>query len=215
MAKPVNEYYQRLGETPDALVELGKINDDGVKSGFKVTCAEENGQIKPHYLQMDNSGTLVEGRKGGTIARGGGSFQVKHGDYVRNGIPGVYIDSGNGDLVLISEGRIRIIAENIDLIATGGDDSGNININSSGDTNIRAYGGIRVNATDNITIFSQLGAWLEGANSVYILGKDVEVVDGGTRDKGSQKVIPKGTGSQSTLHTIEEWKSMLRSLLKS
>ena len=92
MAKPVNEYYQRLGETPDALVELGKINDDGVKSGFKVTCAEENGQIKPHYLQLDNSGTLVEGRKGGTIARGGGSFQVKHGDYVRDGIPGVYID---------------------------------------------------------------------------------------------------------------------------
>ena len=216
MAKPVNEYYQRLGETPDALVELGKINDDGVKSGFKVTCAEENGQIKPHYLQLDNSGTLVEGRKGGTIARGGGSFQVKHGDYVRDGIPGVYIDSGNGDLVLISEGRIRIIAENIDLIATGGDDSGNININSSGDTNIRAYGGIRVNATDNITIFSQLGAWLEGANSVYILGKDVEVVDGGTRDKGSQKVIPMGTGSDdalSPLHTIEEFKRSIRSLL--
>ena len=213
MAKPVNEYYQRVAETPDALVELGKINDDGVKSGFKVTCGEENGQIKPHYLQLDNSGTLVEGRKGGTIARGGGSFQVKHGDYVRDGIPGVYIDSGNGDLVLISEGRIRIIAENIDLIATGGDNSGNININSSGNTNIRAYGGIRANATGDLTLFSRLGAWLEAGNEVYIVGKDVQVVDGGTRDKGSQKVIPMGTGSLSPLHTIEEWKSMLRSLL--
>ena len=41
MAKPVSEYYKKVAETPDALVELGKINEDGVKSGFKVTCNED------------------------------------------------------------------------------------------------------------------------------------------------------------------------------
>ena len=214
MAKPVSEYYNRVKETPDALVELGKINEDGVKSGFKVTCNEDGGQIKPHYIQMDNSGeALTKGRKGGTICRGGGSFQVKHGDYVGDGIPGVYIDSGNGDIVLISDGRIRMVAENIDLITTGAGKNGNININSNNNTYVNARGAINIRASGNITIFSQLGAWLEGQNAVYVRGKDAEVVDGATTFKGSQKILPMGTGSLSPLHTLEEFKASVRALI--
>jgi len=207
MPKPVNNYYQKIAETPDAAVELGKVNSDGVTSSFKVTCAEDGGGIKPHYFQMDMSGeSLTKGRKGGTIARGGGSFQVKHGDYVAEGIPGVYIDSGNGDLVLISEGRIRILAEDIDLIATGAAKNGNININASTKINISTNGGISMNATDDIIIHAQVGAWLEGQNSVYVQGKDVELVDGATSFKGSTGIIP-GIG------TIEELKRAIRSLV--
>ena len=205
MPKPVNNFYQKIAETPDAAVELGKVNSDGVTSAFKVTCAEEGGGIKPHYFQMDMSGdSLTKGRKGGTIARGGGSFQVKHGDYVGDGIPGVYIDSGNGDLVLISQGRIRIIAEDIDLIATGASENGNININASTKINISTNGGIAMNATEDIIIHAQVGAWLEGQNSVYVQGKDAEVVDGATSFKGSTGIIPNPLG------TIEEMKRKAR-----
>jgi len=207
MAKPVNKYYHKISETPDAAVELGKINSDGINSAFKVTCSEEGGGIKPHYFQMDKSGdSLTKGRKGGTIARGGGSFQVRHGDYVAEGIPGVYIDSGNGDLVLISEGRIRIIAEDIDLIASGAAQNGNININASTKINVSSNGGIAMNATEDIVMVAQVGAWLEGQNSVYVCGKDVEVVDGATSFKGSTGIIP-GIG------TIEELKRAIRSLV--
>ena len=207
MAKPVNKYYTKTAETPDASIELGKINNDGINSAFKVTCSEEGGGIKPHYFQMDKSGeSLTKGRKGGTIFRGGGTFQVKHGDYVGDGIPGVYIDSGNGDLVLISDGRIRIIAEDIDLIATGASENGNININASTKINVSTNGGIAMNATDDIIIHAQVGAWLEGQNSVYIQGKDVELVDGATSFKGSTGIIP-GLG------TIEEIKRAIRSLV--
>ena len=214
MAKPVNKYYKKLVETPDAAVELGKINADGVNSAFKVTCSEEGGGIKPHYFQMDKSGeSLTKGRKGGTIFRGGGAFQVKHGDYVGDGIPGVYIDSGNGDIVLISDGRIRMVAENIDLITTGAGKNGNININSNNNTYVNARGAINIRASGNITIFSQLGAWLEGQNAVYVRGKDAEVVDGATTFKGSQKILPMGTGSLSPLHTLEEFKASVRALI--
>ena len=162
MAKKVNKYYQKVAETPDATIQLGKINNDNVNSAFKVTCSEEGAQIAPHYFQMDKSGAIPQvGRKGGTILRGGGTFSVKHGDYVGDGIPGVYIDSGNGDLVLVSEGRIRIIAENIDLITTGAGKNGNININSNNNTYVNARGAINIRASGNVTIFSQLGAWLE------------------------------------------------------
>ena len=132
MAKKVNKYYQKVAQTPDATVHLGKINNDNVNSAFKVTCSEEGAQIVPHYFQMDKSGdSPTKGRKGGTMLRGGGTLNVKHGDYVGDGIPGVYIDSGNGDLVLISEGRIRIIAQDIDLIASGAGKRGNVQINAS------------------------------------------------------------------------------------
>jgi hypothetical protein len=47
---------------------------------------------------------------------------------------------------------------------------------------------------------------LEGQNSVYVCGKDVEVVDGATSFKGSTGIIP-GIG------TIEELKRAIRSLV--
>ena len=68
MAKKVNKYYQKVAETPDATIQLGKINNDNVNSAFKVTCSEEGAQIAPHYFQMDKSGdSLTKGRKGGNL----------------------------------------------------------------------------------------------------------------------------------------------------
>ena len=207
MAKPVNKYYQKIAETPDATVELGKINGDGVNSAFVVTSSADSADPVPHYFQMDKTGdALTKGRRGGTIHRGGGTFQVKHGDYVGDGIPGVYIDSGNGDLILLSDGRIRIMAEDIDLIATGAAKSGNININASSKIMISSKTSISMGAVDNINLFAQVGLWLEGENSVYMAGKDVEMVDGATTFKGSTGIIP-GLG------TIEELKRSIRTLI--
>ena len=205
MAKPVNKAYVKVSETVDSVVEQGKVNANGVVSAFKVRCGESS--IKPHYFQMDKTGSVEQGIKGGTIFRGQGTFQVKHGDAVGDDVNGVYIDSGNGDLVLISEGRIRVLAEDIDLIATGAAKNGNININASTKINISTNGGIAMNATEDIIIHAQVGAWLEGQNSVYVQGKDAEVVDGATSFKGSTGIIPNPFG------TIEEMKRKARAWL--
>ena len=106
--KPVNKDYNLISSTVDSSVEQGKVNANGVVSAFKVRCGESS--IKPHYFQMDKTGSTDQGIKGGTIFRGQGTFQIKHGDAVGENVNGVYIDSGNGDLVLKSAGRIRIVA---------------------------------------------------------------------------------------------------------
>ena len=115
MTKPVNKAYVKISETVDGAVELGKVNQDGIISAFVVTSAGDGALPTPHYFQMDKtgSGDQKKMRKGGTIFTGPGTFQILHGDNVKTPMPGVYIDSGTGDLVLRSDGDIRMEGKNI------------------------------------------------------------------------------------------------------
>ena len=140
------------------------------------------------------------------MLRGGGTFSIRHGDYVGDGIPGVYIDSGNGDLVLRSDGRIRIEAQDVDIIAEGSGKRGNVQINASSKILIDSKQSIALNAVSNINIFSAIALFMEGSSNVAIIGKDIENISGATVIKGSTGIIP-GIG------TIEELKNAIRSLI--
>ena len=171
--KPQNHNYFLLKSTADSIVEMGKVNMDGIISAFKVTAATDH--PVPHYFQMDKTGSSkTSPRKGGTIFRGPGAFQVRHGTGVQKEIPGVYIDSGNGDLILMSQGRIRMIAEDIDLIATGGGgEHGVITINanekilanSKGSLNVRTNVDFQLHTNKTARIIGMAGLKLYGGNN--------------------------------------------------
>jgi len=171
--EPTNDHYLCLKDTADAIVRMGVVNLDGVISAFKVTCATDH--PVPHYFQMDKSGgSRTNPRKGGTIFRGPGPFKIQHGDAVEKDIPGVYIDSGNGDLVLKSQGRIRIEAQDIDLIAHGGGgEHGVININanekilanSKGSFNVRTNVDFQFHTNKTARIIGMGGLKLYGGNN--------------------------------------------------
>tara|TARA_R100000008_G_scaffold62952_1_gene40205 strand:+ start:57 stop:701 length:645 start_codon:yes stop_codon:yes gene_type:complete len=199
--QPVNKDYHLISSTVDSSVEQGKVNSNGVVSAFKVRSGESS--IKPHYFQMDKTGSTEI--KGGTIFRGQGTFQIKHGDGLEN-VPGVFIDSGTGDLTLVSSGRVRIIGENIDLIATGSNENGNININAPEKIQITSKQSISILANSQMTVFSGAALFLEGASNVYLTGANVEAIDGATSFKGSTALIP-GIG------TLEEIKRAARAWL--
>ena len=201
--QPVNKDYHLISSTVDSSVEQGKVNSNGVVSAFKVRSGESS--IKPHYFQMDKTGSVDQGIKGGTIFRGQGTFQIKHGDGLEN-VPGVFIDSGTGDLTLVSSGRVRIIGENIDLIATGSNENGNININAPEKIQITSKQSISILANSQMTVFSGAALFLEGASNVYLTGANVEAIDGATSFKGSTALIP-GIG------TLEEIKRAARAWL--
>ena len=201
--QPVNKDYHLISSTVDSSVEQGKVNGNGVVSAFKVRSGESS--IKPHYFQMDKTGSVDQGIKGGTIFRGQGTFQIKHGDGLEN-VPGVFIDSGTGDLTLVSSGRVRIIGENIDLIATGADKDGNIQINAPSKIQITSKQTISILANAQMTVFSGAALFLEGASNVYTASANVETIDGATTFKGSTALIP-GIG------TLEEIKRAARAWL--
>ena len=202
--QPVNKDYHLISSTVDSSVEQGKVNGNGVVSAFKVRSGESS--IKPHYFQMDKTGSVDQGIKGGTIFRGQGTFQVKHGDAVGDDVNGVYIDSGNGDLVLKSAGRIRIVAENIDLIATGADKDGNIQINAPSKIQIHSKQTISIMSGAQMNVFSGAALFLEGQSNSYLMGLNVEAIDGATTFKGPTALNP-GLGN------FEELKRAFRAWL--
>ena len=199
--KPVNKDYNLISSTVDSSVEQGKVNANGVVSAFKVRCGESS--IKPHYFQMDKTGSTEI--KGGTVFRGQGTFQIKHGDACSGG-QGVFIDAGAGDLTLISSARVRIIGENIDLIATGADENGNIQINAPSKIQINSKQTISIMSGAQMTVYSGASLFLEGVSNAYVVGLNVELIDGATSFKGSTALIP-GIG------TLEEIKRAARAWL--
>ena len=199
--QPVNKDYHLISSTVDSSVEQGKVNANGVVSAFKVRCGESS--IKPHYFQMDKTGSTEI--KGGTVFRGQGTFQIKHGDACSGG-QGVFIDAGAGDLTLISSARVRIIGENIDLIATGADENGNIQINAPSKIQINSKQTISIMSGAQMNVYSGAALFLEGQSNSYLMGLNVEAIDGATTFKGSTGLIP-GLG------TLEEIKRAARAWL--
>ena len=199
MSETSNKDYKCLADTSDAKVECGKVNPDAVVSAFKVTSGLPAGSPVPHYMQMDKTpvdptlDAYKPTRIGGTMFRGPGTFSIKHGDHCKGsdaktgeGVPGVYIDAVNGDLVLRSNKRIRIEAENIDIFAKLGKDgeTGVINIEANETVAIKTKK-FDVQGTTSAKIFSDNTVQLIGKKALDMFGKFVDMADGQTISKGS------------------------------
>ena len=199
MSETTNKDYKCLADTSDAKVECGKVNKDSVCSAFKVTSGLPAGSPVPHYFQMDKDpvdpslDAFKPTRIGGSMFRGPGTFSIKHGDHCKGsdaergeGVPGVYIDAVNGDLVLRSNKRIRIEAENIDIFAKLGKDgeTGIINIEANETVAIKCKK-FDTKATTSAKIFSDNTVQMIGKKALDMFGKFVDMADGQTISKGS------------------------------
>ena len=184
-----NPNYKLLGKTVDGMITFGEVNEDNVTSGIKLRVGNVGEDI-PHYIQMDKDGDVeTKGRKG-TIVRCPGAFQVKSGDKVGPGIPGVYIDSGNGDLVLTSRGRVRIVAQDIDLIAAGpGEKNGVVNIEGNTVVGVRSKE-VHVEGKNITKIFSEKSVELIGNGIFNLYGSSIEILDSTANFRGSTGYFP-------------------------
>ena len=97
-------------------------------------------------------------------------------------------------MILRSNGRIRIIAENIDLIATGvpseEGENGVININASEKIIIDSKGSIAVQSTTSTYIFSEKTVEVIGNSICNIYGGLLDFLDGASTKKGSRTLVP-------------------------
>lgn len=180
MTKKQNYHTIRYGNK-DGELKFGHINDNNQLDAFIV----RSGVDPNHYIEMCSTGEPH--LKNGTICRSTGSFQVKAGDNVPKDQPGVYIDSQNGDLVLISRGRIRIEAKNVDIIASGGDGkNGVVSINANEKIIIDSKGSIKIKSTVETTIVSEKTLNVIGKGILDIYGGLIDAADGATSIKGSK-----------------------------
>lgn len=152
MAKAQNYHTIRYGNK-DGELKFGHIHNDNEISAFMV----RSGSDPRHYMSMDATGN--EGRKGGTINRCPGTYQIKCGDDVtsdpEDGKPAFYVECVNGDIIFsATRGRIKFQAENIEFLANGGDNkNGVITIKSNEKVEIISKN-VEVNATSVAKFFS-------------------------------------------------------------
>jgi hypothetical protein len=169
----------------DAELKFGHLHSDGKISAFIV----RSGTDPNHYISMDSEG--APHRKHGTICRSTGAFQIKAGDNVKStGIEeniGVYIEAVDGDIVLNARnGRVRIIGENIDLIARGADgQNGNISIDANEKVIINASS-VSINSKVSTRIVSEKRVEMIGKAILNCYGGLIDFADGSTKINGSK-----------------------------
>ena len=202
MARPKNDFTVDYG-TNDADIKFGHIHEDG-----NISSAFIRGKSPEHYISLEQTGKPH--RKSGTICRSRGSFQVKAGDDVPQGIPGIYLEASSGDIIIVApSGRIRMIAENIDMIASGPDgENGVITLDANEKIILRSQQSIDISSVVSTKVFSEKTVEVIGNGILNIYGGLCEVAEGTTSKKGSKNGPIPGLG------TLYELVSAVRSLVQ-
>ena len=137
--------------TKDRNVRFGHIHSDQVKSSVIL-----QGQGGQEYITIDQTG----GRKAWITTRARGRYQVKCGDNIPEGDVAIYISSGGenglslGNIEIHTKGVFKVNAKEIQLIATGTDNStGRITLQSNEEIKLDSKQ-ININAKEAISIFS-------------------------------------------------------------
>ncbi len=115
--------------TDHGSIYFGKIHQNSdVISDFAVLCSDGE-----HFMSMDKDGQ----RPGWTTFMGPGCFQVECGSNREKSQDAVMINAKNGNIdIVASNGKIRLQANDIELIAVGEDTSeGNIKLKASENIN--------------------------------------------------------------------------------
>lgn len=183
MGQRINYHFNRIGNDHGE-IRFGHIHDDNNISGFMVRTGEDGGR---HYMTMDSSGDVNLGRKGSTINVCPGSFSVKAGKDVAKETPAIYYLAENGDVHIgAPNGRIKIYAQNIELIAQGSDgQNGVINIDANEKVIIKAPQ-IDINSKVSTKIFSEKTVECIGKGILNIYGGLIDCADGATKLNGSK-----------------------------
>lgn len=180
MSDRKNYHTIRYGNA-DGEIKFGHLHYDDQRSSVLL----RNGRDKNHYFTMDSTGD--DTRKGGTILRCPGTFQVKSADNVEEGKVGIYLDSQNGDVVIRApNGRIRMEAINIDIKASGPDNqNGSITMEANEKILIHSQT-IDVSSKVSTKVFSEKTVECIGNGLLNIYGGFIDCADGGTNRRGSK-----------------------------
>ena len=156
--------------TADGEIVFGKEMDDTETTSVLINNrADKNGQ---HYIAMYKTGD--DHLKSGTILRSMGGLYAKAGDTISSGhdnsdgdgnakapdisenVPAIFLEATTNDIVLNApQGKVRICAQQIELVATGPDDaSGNVIIDGNEAVIINAGQDLKLRGNGSVAIAS-------------------------------------------------------------
>ena len=164
MAISKNYETKRTG-TKDGQLSFGHIHGDEVKSSVMI-----QGQEALEYISIDQTAP----RKRWITSRCRGRYQVRCGDDIQKDQIGFWLNADASDILIQTKGRIRMEAENIDLIARGPDPTkGVINIHSNESVNIETKK-FTTNANESISLYTDGEMQQTAINIMKLFGGSIE-----------------------------------------
>ena len=153
--------------TKDGALRFGHIHQDQVKSSILL-----QGQGGLEYITIDQT----DPRLGWITNRCRGRYNIKCGDNIPKGQPAFWLDSANGDIVISTRGRIRMEAENIDIIAYGPDNNnGNVNITASAKINMEGKQ-VEINGKQSTSLYTNGSMQITATNILKMYSGDMQNV---------------------------------------
>jgi len=174
----------------DGRIQFGRLHmetdnlDSAVTSGVYLGAYDSR-----HYMTFDIDGH----RKGWTLNRCPGSYEILCGSDTAERDIGFFLRSENGDIVISApNGRVRISALDVDIRATGPDNTrGTINLDSNQSVNVNT-GIFDVKATVGAKIFTPFTLSLISNTSMKLVSNFVEGLSAATSTTPS-KTAPDST----------------------
>jgi hypothetical protein len=164
MAKSKNYETKRTG-TKDGQISYGHIHGDQVKSSVML-----QGQESGEYITIDQT----EPRKRWITSRCRGRYQVKCGDDIAKDQVGMWFNADKSDILIQTKGRLRLEAENIDIIARGTDSqTGAVNIISNETVKIETKKFV-ANANESMGLFTDGEMFQSAVNIMKIYAGSVQ-----------------------------------------
>lgn len=186
MTKQQNYHTIRYGNK-DGELKFGHMTENNELDAFIV----RSGNDPNHYIEMCSTGG--PNRKNGTVCRSTGTFQVKAGDRVKStSTPennAIVFEAVDGDILLSApNGRVKIDAQNIDLVGLRGFDgkNGTITLSANEKIILDSKGSIDIKGAVSTKIFSNDTVNIIGKGILNVYGGLIDCADGATSLKGSK-----------------------------
>jgi len=167
-----NPHTRRIGNK-DGEIIFGHLDKNGDEAAILMRSGDST-SVSEHYLQFNTKGSL----KGGTLNKCPGTYQILCGESSTDGVAFV-LNAVDGDIIIRSEnGRIRMEAENIDMIASGSDNkNGNINIRANEKISIKSKT-LDINTSSYTKIVSSGVVDITGKTILNIYGGLIQAAEG-------------------------------------
>jgi|TARA_E500000318_G_scaffold91482_1_gene89716 hypothetical protein len=216
MSTKKNPYTKNISNA-DAQIKFGHITADNEIEAALI----RSGYFYDHYISFGATGDSH--RKGGTICKSPGAFQVKAGTKVQGSDNGVFIKAENGNIhISAPSGNLILDARNILIKATGDDtESGNVTMEGNNKIAIKGKGdGVDISGNSSVKIASDKQVDVIGKTILNLYGNVLDCADGSSSGvtglpgdrAGSKTGVPKGVGGSAVSSAIQAAMSGLGAL---